>query len=535
MQLIIPMSGQGIRFKNAGYKEPKPFIIVDSKPIIQHVVEMFPPMNTTFIINEHHVEYSDLLKSIVNPNFECNIIVIKEHKLGPVYALKEMFEHPDFNDFNDNTIVSYCDFSSYFSYESFLSLINNENPDGVIFAYKGFHPHMLGTDNYAFIKSNETDFLEIQEKKPFTNNRMEEFASNGIYYFKKGLLKKYVLKQIEQNIKTNNEYYVSMTYNLLHQDSLKIKIFPIQYMLQWGTPKDLEEYISWSNYFSKIINPIQISTNPPGTYTILPFAGAGSRFSMKGYTIPKPLININGYPMIIQAIKQIPQSDNNIFICLNEHKDIISPELTKFYPNCIIKSIPSVTEGQACTCMIGIENTVTNDSPIMISACDNGIYFNQLEYSTLLNDKNIDIIVFTFNGSSHSSSYRNPQMYSWIVKDSDNYVNNVLVKNNYSKLCPTNSTECIIGTMFFRKCKYFTDSFKETVSKNIRTNNEFYVDNVLNECILSGLKIKTICVEDYICWGTPDDYETYIYWQSYFNLNKNHPYSIDKDTTNNIN
>ena len=42
MQIIIPMSGFGERFRRAGYSIPKPLIEVDGKPIIQHVIEMFP-------------------------------------------------------------------------------------------------------------------------------------------------------------------------------------------------------------------------------------------------------------------------------------------------------------------------------------------------------------------------------------------------------------------------------------------------------------------------------------------------------------
>ncbi len=41
MQIIIPMSGFGERFRKAGYKIPKPLIEVDGKPIIQYIVEMF--------------------------------------------------------------------------------------------------------------------------------------------------------------------------------------------------------------------------------------------------------------------------------------------------------------------------------------------------------------------------------------------------------------------------------------------------------------------------------------------------------------
>ena len=42
IQLIIPMSGIGKRFIDAGYSEPKPLIKVDGKPIIEHVLNLFP-------------------------------------------------------------------------------------------------------------------------------------------------------------------------------------------------------------------------------------------------------------------------------------------------------------------------------------------------------------------------------------------------------------------------------------------------------------------------------------------------------------
>jgi len=41
MQIVVPMSGFGERFRRAGYDVPKPLIMVDGKPIIAHVVDLF--------------------------------------------------------------------------------------------------------------------------------------------------------------------------------------------------------------------------------------------------------------------------------------------------------------------------------------------------------------------------------------------------------------------------------------------------------------------------------------------------------------
>ena len=453
MHLIIPMSGIGSRFQQQNYHDPKPLIQIENKPMIEHVLNMFPNLSTTFICNENHLQTTNMKNILQNLRPNSNIISIPEHKKGPVYALQQAFKQIEIN---DDIIVSYCDFSSKFDYSKFLE--QTKNYQGIIFAYKGFHPHMLGTDNYAFIKlNNENEFEQIQEKKPFTDNRMNEYASNGIYYFKKGILPKLCEELIEKDISINGEYYVSMLYNLIKGP---VGIFEIDFMLQWGTPKDLEEYLFWSNYFHE---KKQSETILDNTSLILPMAGAGSRFSIKGYSLPKPLLPINNEPMIIQAIKQIPKCPKNYFICLSDQLNIIKNDLLNYDPNSKILPINQVTEGQACTVNLCISHyDISPDEKILISACDNGIYFNSKLFEEIVRKNDFDILVFTFK--NHVTSKRFPQMYSWIVHDENNYVKEVCVK--FKK---ENCEECIIGTMLFNKCQYFTDNYHKTVEKNIRT------------------------------------------------------------------
>ena len=59
---------------------------------------------------------------------------------------------------------------------------------------------------------------------------------------------------MNKGIDLKGEYYVSLVYNLMKSDGLKIRIFEIDHRLQWGTPQDLEEYLQWSHYFKEIIN-----------------------------------------------------------------------------------------------------------------------------------------------------------------------------------------------------------------------------------------------------------------------------------------
>ena len=519
IQLIIPMSGIGKRFIDAGYEKTKSLIDVDGYPIIKHVVDLFPGVkDVIFICNDIHLKQTNMRKVLNDISPNCRIFEVANNTKGPINAIHQIF---DFIDDNKQTIVSYCDYGTYWNFENFISYVNEKNLDGAIPCYTGFHPHMLGSDNYAFCKENNMELIQIKEKEPFTDNKMNEYASNGTYYFKSGnLLKEYSQKLIDLDININGEYYVSLLYNLLVNDGLKVGIFEIENMLQWGTPYDLENYKGWSKYFSNINLPQIKIKNPPNTTLILPMAGKGSRFTEEGYDLPKPLLDVDGLPMILQAVDCLPESDNNVFICLQDHIDDfgIDKTLKNHFLNTEVISINETTEGQACTCEIGIEETNINlENPILISACDNGVFYDKKKYLELLNDESIDVIVWTFRNNQASKT--NPNAYAWLDVDENDNIKHVSCKKFIYENPLT--THAIIGTMFFRKGTYFMEGLQKNYNENIRTNGEFYVDDVLNQNIKDGLNVKVFEVENYICWGTPNDYKTYNYWNKYFNKIKN--------------
>ena len=527
MHIIIPMSGIGKRFVEAGYRIPKPLIVVDEKPIIEHICNLFPDESKfTFICNSKHLAETNMRQVLQNIKSQSNIVEIQNHKKGPVYAVslvKDLIED------DEEVIVNYCDFGTYWNYQDFLNHTRNRNADAAIPAYKGFHPHMLGNTNYAFIREKKQWMLEIKEKEPFTNNRMDEYASNGTYYFKKGAyVKKYFQELIDKNINLEGEYYVSLIYNLLVEDGLKVSIYNIQHMLQWGAPQDLEEYKNWSKYFKNILTKHNKSVPLDKSITLIPLAGRGSRFMKLGYKDPKPLIEVSGKPMIIQAANSLPDSQNQTFVTLKEHlkkyplEKIIKSEFIKAK----ITSIDEVTKGQAITCSMGLQDVDIN-SPLLIAATDNGMIYDNNKYQKLIKSNNVDAIIFTFR--HHVSSKNNPQMYGWVKTDNKYNAEKVSVK------VPISNTpyedHAIVGTFWFKKVQYYNQGLQNLLKKKITINNEYYIDSLMDELIKLGFNVKVFEVNDYICWGTPDDYKTFVYWQSFFHKTQWHPYSLEKDMT----
>lgn len=522
------MSGMGNRFVEAGYETPKPLIEMDGIPIIEHVVKMFPQeVDFVFICNSKHLKETNMKDVLEKIAPKGKIIEIEPHKKGPVYAV---YMIADLINDNEEVIVNYCDFSCYWDYLDFLEHTRSRKADGAIPAYKGFHPHMLGTTNYAFMRDDKQWMLEIKEKEPFTDNRMQEYASIGTYYFRKGsFVKRYFKELMEKDINLKGEYYVSLIYNLLVNDGLKVSIYEIQHMLQWGTPQDVEEYNGFSNYFRAICDWTRSSkTHKANDINLIPLAGLGSRYTNAGYLDPKPLIPVSGKPMIIQAADYLPKASKNVFVCLEEHLENypLEKSIKKSYPDCKIVTLTRTTEGQACTCELGLEGE-DGDDGLLIAACDNGMLYNEEKYEALLNDTKVDAIAWSFR--NHPSSERNPQMYGWIKTDENENVTGVSVKIPISDT-PRND-HAIVGTFYFRKTRYFMEALERLYEKDKRVNGEFYVDSCIDELAEMGMRVKVFEIDHYIGWGTPNDYETYKYWQSFFHKVDWHPYRLDKDIT----
>ena len=85
------MSGFGERFRRAGYEVPKPLIPVGGKPIIAHVMDMFPgARDVVFICNQEHLSNPTFRMAQVLDDVApyARIAAIAPHKLGPVHAIQ---------------------------------------------------------------------------------------------------------------------------------------------------------------------------------------------------------------------------------------------------------------------------------------------------------------------------------------------------------------------------------------------------------------------------------------------------------------
>lgn len=69
------------------------------------------------------------------------------------------------------------------------------------------------------------------------------------------------------------------------------------------------------------------------------------------------------------------------------------------------------------------------EKPVLISACDNGVYYDMDKYQKLLDSDDVDIIIWSFSNNSTSKLY--PHMYAWLHVDENDYIKDVSIKKAY--------------------------------------------------------------------------------------------------------
>jgi NDP-sugar pyrophosphorylase family protein len=269
MKHIIILSGHSQRFLDKGYTI-KPLIKIGNKTIIEYVADTLNLKtfnDVIFLIKKEDVNSYNLDTFLEKTFPQCKIKQIDSHFNGPVYSV---LQAEDIIDDISETLITYCDLYIKWNIQAFYDHIKMNNVDGSIVTHTGWHPHRLYNTSFAYLKVEGDNVIEVREKQHFTDKPEDEYASGGIYYFKTGaILKKYFKDLIEKNIRVNNEFYVTMPFNLMINDGLKVTHFDSKNYVCLGTPKDVEIFNSCVNLYQHLDNSDSIISSWNYFYKIL--------------------------------------------------------------------------------------------------------------------------------------------------------------------------------------------------------------------------------------------------------------------------
>lgn len=277
-------------------------------------------------------------------------------------------------------------------------------------------------------------------------------------------------------------------FGLLAASRSKSNIFRVE------SPKDVT-YTNISKYLkdNKIMTP---KWKNDKLNVLIPMAGAGSRFEKAGYTFPKPLIDVNGKPMIQLVVENLNLDANFIYVVQKSHREKYNLDtlLELITPNCKIIEVEGLTEGAACTALMAKEY-INNESPLFFANSDQFVEWDSNEFMYKMQETACDGGIVTFKAT-------HPK-WSFVKVNENGLVEEVAEKNPISDIAT-------VGYYFWKKGSDFVKYAEKMVEQNIRVNNEFYVCPVFNQAIEDGKKIRVFDIPKMWGLGTPEDLKHFL-------------------------
>lgn len=242
MNILIPMAGRGSRFlqeshKNPEYAKPKPIINIGRHMMIQWALSSLPIKeedHLIFLVLKEHIENFHI-DEVLRYAFGESITIISVDKVTEGAACTALLakEHID----NDTPLLI-TDSDHYIDGDSVMAEIDKYNGKihGMIPIFYANNP------KWSFAKTDEQGYLvETAEKV-----QISRYANIGAYYFSKGRDFVWAAEEmIEENDRTNNEFYIAPIYNYLVRRGKLIRLCRPRFVHGLGTPKDVDKFIDF--------------------------------------------------------------------------------------------------------------------------------------------------------------------------------------------------------------------------------------------------------------------------------------------------
>jgi dTDP-glucose pyrophosphorylase len=235
---------------------------------------------------------------------------------------------------------------------------------------------------------------------------------------------------------------------------------------------------------------------------VIPMAGRGSRFADAGYTVPKPLIEIHGTPMIEVVVRNLSPSEpaRFVFLCQAEHLRTyaFAEGLRQAAPGCEIVPVDGITEGAACTVLLA-EAAIDPDDVLVIANSDQWVDRTMDTHLDALRGEALDGLIMTMTATDPK--------WSFVRMNEGGRVTEVVEKVPISD-------EATVGIYTFARGGDFVRAAKAMIAADERVNGEFYVAPVYNQLIAEGAQIGVDNVgadrDGMYGLGIPADYEYFV-------------------------
>jgi NDP-sugar pyrophosphorylase family protein len=242
---------------------------------------------------------------------------------------------------------------------------------------------------------------------------------------------------------------------------------------------------------------------------IIPMAGRGKRFERAGFTIPKPLIEIDGKPMIAQVLDLFPGEEDPLLLCNEEHlaASPLRETVLALRPSATVAGIKTHTLGPVPT-ILEVEPFIKDDEPIIVSYCDYGTRWSYQAFKEHTAQSNDAGIIVCYRG--FHPHLLGPNFYAGVRADRQGRVLEIREKHSFTK----NKMDCwqSCGLYYFQSGSLLKTYCREYREHGEKVNGEYFVSMVYDLILKDQQPVSVYPIDFFAQWGTPEDLAEYLYW-----------------------
>ena len=249
---LIPMAGEGSRFKNYGYRVAKPLITVQDMPMVVLAAKSLPyQSHWIFLARQDDIDRHPIKKTLRNIYPDCIIQGIKKTTSGQ--AATCLLAQENIDDNAELTIAS-CDYETVYDPSAWQKILDDPTIDGAIWTFrlKSLPVKNLNAFAYCRVGDDGNTITEVVEKQTISNTPSLDPLVVGTFWYRRGSdFKRGARTLIENNITVNGEYYIGTSINNLITKGLRFVIFDVEQWISFGNPFELKIMEYWHDYFER--------------------------------------------------------------------------------------------------------------------------------------------------------------------------------------------------------------------------------------------------------------------------------------------
>lgn len=263
MNILIPMAGEGKRFRDNGYTVSKPSIPTYCRhngqllPMVVCATMDLPNIdddrNKIIYVERKYHKNDGTQIAIMNSIKNSSFIEVEELTEGQACTclLAKKYINND-----DELLIAGCDNGMIYDKSKFD--MKCKVADVIVFTYRHNSAVLHNPNQYGWMIVDDCDEVkDISIKKAVSDMPMEDHAVVATFWFKRGsIFVEAAERMIDANDRINNEFYVDQAIKHVIELGYSVKVFEIDRYIGWGTPEDYEVYQKTFEYWKDFYNTI---------------------------------------------------------------------------------------------------------------------------------------------------------------------------------------------------------------------------------------------------------------------------------------